>query len=205
MKAQFSTGLQFHLHKRAGRRDRKPRNRCSIPGTGKRFFYLQHSVQSGHGADPASYTTGILGTSPVIKWLRCKCDHSRPSSPGFRLSGAISSFLHMPHGGHRKLYLTFSARQHYAKTTNVPNSLRCLLRSSETWSDTLTHYNPLSASDVPTSNAATKIFSFLVFTPSNTDSSTGSADNLWKERDHPTATSSACTMTKLQPFNSNTR
>ena len=134
-----------------------------------RDFSLLHSVQSGHGADQASYTTGILGTSLVIKWLRCKCDHSRPWSPGFRLSGAVSSFLDMPHGAHREnCTLLFSAQQYYVKTSNVTNSLRCLLRSSETQSVTLTQYNALSASDVPTSNAGTKTFSFVVFTRSNT-------------------------------------
>jgi hypothetical protein len=38
----------------------------SIPGRGK-SFYLLHSVQTGPGAHPASYTMGTMGSFPGAK------------------------------------------------------------------------------------------------------------------------------------------
>jgi hypothetical protein len=55
----------------------RPRNR-SIPGRGKRFSLI-HSVQTGCGAHPASYTMGTRG-SLEVKLLERETDSSSPSS-----------------------------------------------------------------------------------------------------------------------------
>jgi hypothetical protein len=43
-------------------------------------FSLNHRVQKGSGAQPASYPMGTRGSFPGVKWLRREADHSHPSS-----------------------------------------------------------------------------------------------------------------------------
>jgi hypothetical protein len=48
---------------------------------GAENFSLDHRVQTGSGADPASYEMGTRGSFPGgVKWPGCETDHSPPSS-----------------------------------------------------------------------------------------------------------------------------
>jgi hypothetical protein len=56
---------------------------------GVRDFSLLHSVQTGSGAQPASYAVGTGALSPEVKQSESECDHPRPYSAEIKNSGAI--------------------------------------------------------------------------------------------------------------------
>jgi hypothetical protein len=61
---------------------------------GKNFFLL-HSVQTGSGADPASYSIGTEALSPGIKWPGREADHSPPSSAKVKKAEAVPLLPHV--------------------------------------------------------------------------------------------------------------
>jgi hypothetical protein len=63
----------------------------SIPGKGKRFFFIPHSIQTSCGSHPVSYTVGTKALSFGVKQLGHEADHSTPSSAEAKNSWAIPS------------------------------------------------------------------------------------------------------------------
>jgi hypothetical protein len=79
----------------------------------KQDFSLPHSVQTGSGAHPASYSIGTGGSFPGRKRQGREADHPPPSSAEVKNGSAIPPLLHTTswHGGlidqaKGQLYLT---------------------------------------------------------------------------------------------------
>jgi hypothetical protein len=68
-------------------------SRGLIPGRGKRFSVF-HSVQTGSGTHPASYTMFTWALSMGVKWPGREADHSPPSSAEVKNGGAIPPLPH---------------------------------------------------------------------------------------------------------------
>jgi hypothetical protein len=58
-------------------------------------FSRLHNIQTGPGAQLASYPMGTGAISPGIKWLGCEVDCSPPSSAEVKKGLAIPSLPHM--------------------------------------------------------------------------------------------------------------
>jgi hypothetical protein len=75
-KNEFKNDREKALH---WLRDRRPRGPSSNPGRGKISFFL-NVVQTGSGAHPAIYSTGIGGSFLGVKRPGRQTDHSLPTS-----------------------------------------------------------------------------------------------------------------------------
>jgi hypothetical protein len=56
-------------------------------------FSILHSIQTGSGAQPASYPMGSRGSFPRVKWQGCEADHSPPFSAKVKNG---EPYLHFP-------------------------------------------------------------------------------------------------------------
>jgi len=59
---------------------------------GQGFISLHQRVQTGSGAHPATYGSGVL--SPEVKLPGCESDHSPPSSTKVKMRGTIPALPH---------------------------------------------------------------------------------------------------------------
>jgi hypothetical protein len=67
----------------------------AFPAGARNYSHL-HSVQTGSGAHPASYSIGTKAISPQVKRPRHEEDHSPPSSIEVNTGGAIPTLPHTP-------------------------------------------------------------------------------------------------------------
>jgi hypothetical protein len=70
-------------------------DRGSIPGGGKRFFFLLHSVHAGSGIHQFSYSMGSGGSFPGVTRPGREAYQSLSSSAEVKNSGAIPSLPHV--------------------------------------------------------------------------------------------------------------
>jgi hypothetical protein len=66
----------------------------SIPGSGKYFFFLLHSVQTCSGAYPDTSPVGTGGCFTGLEWPVREADLSPPSSTEIKNGGAIPPLPH---------------------------------------------------------------------------------------------------------------